>query len=369
MESPDEALKRSRDLVKLLTKVGFKLTNFISNVPSLLEQLEDQSVEAVPKVIGASMEESSSHVLGLKWDHNKDTLVVSCGIFCDSSKAVKQRLVFSLVAKVFAPIGLVAPFTVTTLLLLKDVWHSHGQSWDEKLPNEIIDRFSSWSSKLPTLDLLTITRCYFLVLLNTSNCTYSEIVRRKFLAQLRSCVHSSVHQLNVNAPNLHSWLEKHVSPQWRHSPCRSLNYRQLISQPDWEKKYAKHLPYLFKTSLCTQIALLSSNGWTHWISNQYLWQTASRRFLKGQWSINGIKFHLISIQPPQVPEKCLLKRCKKQLVAWSPVSPNVWFPVLVEYWCGQKCQIEDSINWSILFREYFNFDNRSFQKRLLHPAP
>ena len=52
MESPDEALKRSRNLVKLLSKGGFKLTKFISNVPSLLEVLEDQSVEAVPKVVG-----------------------------------------------------------------------------------------------------------------------------------------------------------------------------------------------------------------------------------------------------------------------------------------------------------------------------
>ena len=37
MESPDEAPKRSRDLVKLLSKGDFKLTEFISNVPGLLE--------------------------------------------------------------------------------------------------------------------------------------------------------------------------------------------------------------------------------------------------------------------------------------------------------------------------------------------
>ena len=161
MESPDEALKRSRDLVKLLSKGGFKLTKFISNVPGLLEELEDQSVESVPKVIGASMEESSYHVLGLKWDHTKDTLVVGRGTSCDCSKAVTQRLVLSLVAKVFDPIGLVAPFTVTARLLLKNVWRLHGQRWDKRLPNEMIDQFSSWSSELPTLALLTIPRCYF----------------------------------------------------------------------------------------------------------------------------------------------------------------------------------------------------------------
>ena len=157
MESPDEALKRSRDLVKLLSKGGFKLTKFISNVPGLLEELEDQSVEAVPKVIGASMEESSSHVLGLKWDLTKGTLVVSCGTSGDSSKAVTQRLVLSLVAKVLDPIGLVAPFTVTAQLL-KDIWRLHDQSWDNKLHIEMIDWSSSRRSELPTLVLLTIPR-------------------------------------------------------------------------------------------------------------------------------------------------------------------------------------------------------------------
>ena len=67
----------------------------------------------------------------------------------------------SLVAKVFDTIGLVAPFTVTARLLLKNVWRLHGQSWDKRLPNEMIDQFSSWSSELPTLALLTIPRCYF----------------------------------------------------------------------------------------------------------------------------------------------------------------------------------------------------------------
>ena len=71
MESPDETLKWSRDLVKIPIKVGFKLNKFISNAPALLEEHENQSVEAVPKVIGASMEESSPHVLGLKWDHTR----------------------------------------------------------------------------------------------------------------------------------------------------------------------------------------------------------------------------------------------------------------------------------------------------------
>ena len=58
------------------------------------------------------MHESSSHLLGLKWDHTKDTLLLSRGISCDSSKTVTQRLVLSFVAKLYDTIGLVALLTL-----------------------------------------------------------------------------------------------------------------------------------------------------------------------------------------------------------------------------------------------------------------
>ena len=148
-------------MIELLNRGGFKLTRFISNVPGLLEELEYKSVEQVPKEIGASREESSSHVLGLKWDHVNDTLVVSRRTICDASTAVTQRLVLSLVSKIFDPIGLVSLFTVKTRLLLKDVWRLHGQRWDDVLPKEMIERFESWSSELPKLGLMKISRSYF----------------------------------------------------------------------------------------------------------------------------------------------------------------------------------------------------------------
>ena len=108
MESPMIVQKISRDLIELRNRESFKLNKFISNVPGLLEELVDKSVKQIPKEIGASMEESSSHFLGLKWYHLNDTLVVNSGTICDFSKAVTQRLLLSLVSKIFEPIGLVS---------------------------------------------------------------------------------------------------------------------------------------------------------------------------------------------------------------------------------------------------------------------
>ena len=63
--------------------------------------------------------EQSSHVLGLKWDHVKDTLVVSRGVDRPLDKAITQRTFLSFVSSVFDPVGLVAPYTVSARLLNK----------------------------------------------------------------------------------------------------------------------------------------------------------------------------------------------------------------------------------------------------------
>ena len=97
------------------------------------------------------------HVLGLKWDHNTDTLVVSRG----TNSTITQRLVLSLVSKVYDPIGLVAPFTVGARLILKDIWRVNGKSWDDELPKDTIDKFLAWCVELPRLAEINLPRSYF----------------------------------------------------------------------------------------------------------------------------------------------------------------------------------------------------------------
>ena len=61
-------------------------------------------------------------MLGLKWDHNNDTLVVSRCTSSTVAKSLTQGLVLSLVSKVFDSMGLVESFTVGAQLSLKDIW-------------------------------------------------------------------------------------------------------------------------------------------------------------------------------------------------------------------------------------------------------
>ena len=75
-------------------------------------------------------------MLGQTWDHNNDILVAIRSTNSTHTKNLAQRLVLSLVSKVYDPIVLVAPFTFGARLILKDIWHVHGRSWDDELPKK-----------------------------------------------------------------------------------------------------------------------------------------------------------------------------------------------------------------------------------------
>ena len=158
----NEATKKAQDLVEMLAKGDFKLTKFVSNVPSLVNSVDPKSqlpTDLTEKVLATDKE--TSHVFGLNWNHSRDTLVVSRGTTPDLNRPVTQRVVLSLVSAVYDPIGFVASYTVTARLLLKDIWRLSGQQCDNILPDNVCKKFLERAVELPYLSEKTIPRCYF----------------------------------------------------------------------------------------------------------------------------------------------------------------------------------------------------------------
>ena len=74
-ENRNDAMRVSRDLdlVNLLKFGGFCLTKFVSKFPAI-------DVTAKVKNIASDSHHLNSHILGLKWNHGSDSLVISRGI-------------------------------------------------------------------------------------------------------------------------------------------------------------------------------------------------------------------------------------------------------------------------------------------------
>ena len=145
----------------MLALGGFKLTKFVSNVPSIPIEVDPNTDTRTTEEKEIPTAEKLSHVLGMKWNHPTDTLVVSRGTSSNTDRNITQRVVLSLVSAVYDPIGLVAPFTIKARLLLKDIWRLSGQQWDDNLPDDIVTKFLEWSNELSTLNKITIPRSYF----------------------------------------------------------------------------------------------------------------------------------------------------------------------------------------------------------------
>ena len=94
-ENVTHAIKISRNLVSLLKLGGFILTKFVSNAVEITSAMNPEDCETSSSPIKeiCNGAEKSSHVLGLKRDHVKDTLVVSRGVDCPLDKALTQRTV------------------------------------------------------------------------------------------------------------------------------------------------------------------------------------------------------------------------------------------------------------------------------------
>ena len=160
-ENITHAIKISRDLVSLLKLGGFVLSKFFSNADEITSAMNldhcETSTSPIKEICNGA--EQSSHILGLKWDHVKDILVVSRGANRPLEKAKTQQTVLSFVSSVFDPVKLVAPYTIRARLLLKVNWNISAQSWDGESPEDIRSKFLEWNSGLPLLGQLTIPRC------------------------------------------------------------------------------------------------------------------------------------------------------------------------------------------------------------------
>lgn len=123
-DNVQETLKLQRSTTELMQKAAFNLTKWSSNSSELMEAIPERDRAAV-SLVSLESDLAEAHpitkALGLKWNTLTDNLVftIDVDIVKSRSKTVyTKRKVVSLAAKIFDPIGLIAPFSVRSKLIL-----------------------------------------------------------------------------------------------------------------------------------------------------------------------------------------------------------------------------------------------------------
>ncbi|XP_055590366.1 uncharacterized protein LOC129742489 [Uranotaenia lowii] len=151
-----EHIKQARtELVQLLRRGGFNLHKWCSNSSEFLSTIpEDQREKQI------SFDKSDVNdlikTLGLLWNPLLDhfTFHISAA---DCQRAVTKRYILSEIAKIFDPLGLLAPVVILAKLLLREVW-KRKLNWDDELPADLIQSWNKFRSGLRNLADVKINR-------------------------------------------------------------------------------------------------------------------------------------------------------------------------------------------------------------------
>ncbi|KRZ04078.1 hypothetical protein T11_4559 [Trichinella zimbabwensis] len=135
---------------EFLRKGGFHLRKWASNRVDLLATLPRPEVcETGERELGKA--------LGVYWLKDKDVITFRPPANSTTQSRTTKRQLLSLAAKVYDPLGYLAPFTVQAKIMFQSLW-TLGLSWDSPLPPKISKQWRSWQEELKKLSQIKLSR-------------------------------------------------------------------------------------------------------------------------------------------------------------------------------------------------------------------
>lgn len=147
-----EALELQQELIHLFQKGGFELRKWTSNCQAVLDKVPNDHLE-VPLTIDAD-DQHTFKILGLFWDSNSDSFGYSTAMI---EPIFSKRALLSNIARIFDPLGWLAPLIFWAKHLLQLLWRDQ-YDWDQPLSSEHTASWESFISQLSALKQLKIPR-------------------------------------------------------------------------------------------------------------------------------------------------------------------------------------------------------------------
>ncbi|XP_068250652.1 uncharacterized protein [Palaemon carinicauda] len=150
-------VKLVKDLVSATGGGGFRLTKFVSNSSDVLKALpaEDCSVES--DKFNLDMESLMTRALGMLWDLKEDSFKFSIEL---KDNPFTRRGLLSTISSLYDPLGLLSPIILPAKKLLQELCQVESLDWDERIPDELAERWQHWIQGLHLLEQLSIPRCF-----------------------------------------------------------------------------------------------------------------------------------------------------------------------------------------------------------------
>lgn len=149
-----EAMQLQEQLAALLSKGGFHLQKWSSNSATLLMKIDP--IDRASNAAVSFPSDEPVKTLGVAWQPVSDQLSVEANTI-DCIEPLTRRRVYSIIARLFDPIGLIAPIVSWAKIKMQQLWLA-TQDWDEPLSPELAKQWKEFHSSISILSELRIPR-------------------------------------------------------------------------------------------------------------------------------------------------------------------------------------------------------------------
>lgn len=148
--------KKIQQLDEVLKAGGFRLRKWIANDHDALDDIphSDRDLSLLLNVD----EGAPHHTLGIQWDRQSDRFLFSVPSF-SLEKPITKRSVLSFIARMFDPLGWLAPILVVAKIFMQELW-AIRLDWDDELPTDLTTRWTSFVQQLRKAPIISLSRWF-----------------------------------------------------------------------------------------------------------------------------------------------------------------------------------------------------------------
>lgn len=149
------AIRLQSEITTILAKGGFPLRKWITNSKELLQKIPEDQREGAPVEYDTGIENNVS-TLGLLWYHESDKFAFKANGGQPVPKLTKRKIL-SEIAKIYDPLGFLAPITILNKILMQEIW-KEGTQWDEIVSENIKEKWCKMEKQMKMITEFRINR-------------------------------------------------------------------------------------------------------------------------------------------------------------------------------------------------------------------
>ncbi|XP_036337045.1 uncharacterized protein LOC118747130 [Rhagoletis pomonella] len=152
--SIEAAIKAREEILQVLDSAGFPLRKWTSNSSKILEGIPKSHLLTEDFL---QFEDSSAvKALGIRWNAKSDYFYFTAKPI-ENRAVITKRAILSAIAKLFDPIGWLAPVVIVAKIIMQNIW-LEGSGWDDTVSTTTLDRWQAFMHDYMNINTIRIPR-------------------------------------------------------------------------------------------------------------------------------------------------------------------------------------------------------------------